>query len=129
MSLPLGPQVKAQQLPRTDVDRELHKHRIATTPYGDLLQPIDMTLKSGNIAQVEVVNLCALLWYLASQPDAGNAFLIEHLGSKDICNIAIYCDGVTPGNALRPDEGRSFEAVYWTISELPAWYRSKETIG
>jgi hypothetical protein len=80
------------------------------------------------VHEAEVVNISALFWYLASQSIANKEFLVKHLGSQ-VSNIAIYCDNVKPGNVLRPDEGRSFEAVYWTIMDLPAWSRSQKAVG
>ena len=35
--------------------------------------------------------------------------------------FAIYQDGVTPGNNMRPDSGRRFFSWMWTIRELPRW--------
>jgi hypothetical protein len=128
MSLPIAPQLRAQGLSRREVEDELHKHREVTTPYGDMLQHFNLPTTDGKVHEVEIVNMCAMLWYLASKSDAGKEFLVKHLGSK-VNNIAIYCDGVTPGNVLRPDEGRSFEAVYWTIMDLPAWFRSQKAVG
>ena len=43
--------------------------------------------------------------------------------------ICIYCDEVAPGNALRPDFGRKYHAIYWTILELPEWFRRRELKG
>jgi hypothetical protein len=37
----------------------------------------------------------------------------------------MYNDGVTPGNMIRPDKGRHFEALYWTLLEYPSWFRTR----
>jgi hypothetical protein len=50
------------------------------------------------------------------------------LGGKQ-CRIAFYCDGVKPGNVLRPDSGREFEAVYWTFMEFPDFFRTRSAFG
>jgi hypothetical protein len=35
-------------------------------------------------------------------------------------------DDVRPGNQLRPDLGRTYYAWYWTMLDLPGWYRASE---
>jgi hypothetical protein len=39
--------------------------------------------------------------------------------------LALYFDEVKPGNVLRPDKGRSLQCVYWTLLDLPDWFRSR----
>jgi hypothetical protein len=36
--------------------------------------------------------------------------------------IGMYLDDVMPGNAHRPDKGRSYVAVYWAFIDLPVWF-------
>ena len=40
----------------------------------------------------------------------------------------LYHDGVTPGNNLRPDCGRSFVSFLWSWLDLPIWLRSRERL-
>ena len=40
----------------------------------------------------------------------------------------LYHDGVTPGNNLRPDCGRSFVSFLWSWLDLPQWLRSRERL-
>ena len=54
--------------------------------------------------------------------DFGN-FILKHCGQS--CNIVLYMDKTTPGNVCRPDPGRSFHGVYFTIMELPEWFRTR----
>ena len=41
----------------------------------------------------------------------------------------LYTDEVFPANSeRRPDKGRAFYAFYWTILELPDWFRSRSEL-
>ena len=39
----------------------------------------------------------------------------------------IYLDKAVPGNNQRPDHGRAFQCIYFTILELPDWLRSRRS--
>ncbi len=43
----------------------------------------------------------------------------------DVGKLVFYVDECRPGNPLRPDRGRAVQCVYWTLSNLPHWYRSR----
>jgi len=116
--LPIAPQAAGLGL-TTHVGRmEIHKHDKAQTPFG----PLYIELVISPDLKVTCLNPFGFLWMAASQSECASAFFKEHLGCAKN-RIAFYCDGVTPGNVLRPDSGRSFEAIYWTFLELPRWYR------
>ena len=52
-------------------------------------------------------------------------FLKRHLhGSAAI--LVFYTNETTPGNAFRPDKGRTFEALTFTFLELPLWYIARK---
>ena len=40
--------------------------------------------------------------------------------------LVLYADEFTPGNALRPDSGRSTCAVYYTFENFPEWWRCRQ---
>ena len=40
-------------------------------------------------------------------------------------HLVFYSDDTTPGNQLRPDTNRQLACCYWTIMELPAWFRAR----
>ena len=50
----------------------------------------------------------------------------QHFGGR--LRFCLYHDGVTPGNNLRPDCGRSFVSFLWTWLDLPLWMRSREIL-
>ena len=43
--------------------------------------------------------------------------------------IVFYTDETTPGNNKRPDKGRSYEALLWTIKQLPDFFVQGSTVG
>jgi hypothetical protein len=103
--------------------KELHKWDTAETPYGPLYTSITC-----NGIKVDCLNPFAFLWQAAQLDERLGAIFEQHLSGK-VCRLALYCDGVKPGNVLRPDMGRSFEAVYWTFMELPDYFRSRCAFG
>jgi len=46
----------------------------------------------------------------------------------NILRMALYHDGVTPGNCRRPDVARSFVSWLWTWLELPHWMRQRSAL-
>ena len=71
-----------------------------------------------------VSNPFALLWAASAvQPKFGR-FSMRH--TRGQATIAFYTDETTPGNNLRPDKGRSYEALLWTIAELPEFFRLRK---
>ncbi len=126
--LAIAPQVVQHSANRNHAYDELHKWDRCTTPCGDLITELSVSTASGIDLKIPVLNPFALLWRSTSMSIEMSSFLQQHLGGK-VCRICLYCDGVTPGNALRPDKGRTFEAVYWTFLELPDWFRSHVDVG
>ena len=95
-----------------------------TTPYGDVLKAFEISASSG---PMKVHYVCPHAWLhlvCSSSPRFGE-FLVERLGHGLQGSICIYSDEVMPGNALRPDRGRQFLAIYWGIPQMPDWFRSR----
>jgi hypothetical protein len=67
----------------------------------------------------------ALLYQAALEAPAFARFMLHCLRGRSHGRVVIYNDGVTPGNNLRPDKGRHYEALYWSLLEFPSWYRSR----
>ena len=43
----------------------------------------------------------------------------------DAGDITVYLDGVRPGNVLRPDSGRVYYSIMWSLAQYPRWYASR----
>ena len=52
-------------------------------------------------------------------------FYAQHLKNKT-CKLVFHIDEARLGNVLRPDAGRSFHQIVWTIAELPFWHRNRQ---
>ena len=121
--LSVAPQAAGLGVSKHEAMSEVHKYDKVSTPFGPLYASLKLRTVGGDELPVQYLNPFATLWFFASISVHAAAFFAQHL-AKGMCRIAFYCDGVKPGNVLRPDVGRSFEAVYWTFFELPQWFRS-----
>ncbi len=100
---------------RRDVAEALASVNVQT-PYGKMRSNFELDSHT-----IEYINPFALLYETARR--GGGAFLRKHLGQQ-VSRIIVYADGVRAGNVLRPD-GRSYESIFWSLQELPPWYRSR----
>ena len=53
-------------------------------------------------------------------------FLCDYINDTGVCNIVIWSDETTSGNQLRTDQRRTFLSFYWTICELPGFFKSSD---
>ena len=90
------------------------------TPYG----PMEKSIK---VQDTIVKYICpmALLFASCAGSDTWAIFLTSVLLNK-VGRFILYLDDVTPGNALRPDHGRKYYALYWSLIEFPSWLRSRK---
>ena len=80
------------------------------TPYG----PIEKILSLGE----EVPFICpfALLWTATQRSAAFGEFLLSCLAGA-VGRLILFIDDCRPGNQLRPDQGRTYYAVFWSLQE------------
>ena len=76
----------------------------------------------GSEFEVHYLDFRSNFLYLSEQSPHFGKFILKHCGP--CCSLVLYMDKTTPGNVTRPDPGRSFHAVYFTILELPEWFRT-----
>jgi hypothetical protein len=103
-------------------DREFEE---IETPYGKLIKT--EVLSTGFMLKY----LCPFSWlYYVCMISSDFFNLMEKSLRDDVspptARIALYLDEVVPGNALRPDKGRAYLAVYWTFIDFPSWFRSSQ---
>jgi hypothetical protein len=116
-----------QQSSGKNVRRELDRRTALSTPYGDLICVLKLPPKEGS----ELVDWCfcnpfALLWLLCKRSSRWANFLRTHLRGKPHGGLVFYTDECTPGNSHHPSNPREFTGFYWTIAELPAWFRASK---
>jgi hypothetical protein len=62
-------------------------------------------------------------------PDLGEALGLSPASRQagaTPARLALYIDEVVPGNVRRPDDGRAYNAVYWTFIDFPAWFLASQ---
>ena len=109
------------------------------TPYGPLVKVMEAEREPPPEAPaaappdyIQINYICpfALLWLMCAtsgtffdllctaglqpQPSFGT-------GDRPVGRLAIYFDDVMPGNLHRPDKGRKYMALYWTLMDWPSW--------
>jgi hypothetical protein len=94
------------------------------TPYGTLRKALQV---GGQVLYYTCPS--AWLFLLSVQSSAFVDLLVRQLPISDGVSrgrLVLYADEVTPGNALRPDRGRTYYAFYWAIMELPNWFLASQ---
>ena len=89
----------------------------ATTPYGVVLQYMDLTVE-GKLYRWPFLDPFATLWY-SCQICPGYALMLRDSLAGTVGGIVIYADEVTPGNVLRPDSGTL--ARYRISNRITSW--------
>ena len=108
---------------KTYASRELHQTLATETPYGTLSKTMTIG-DEGNTMDFQYACPFAYMHHLSTLNEQFGEFLETHVGEKK-ASVAFYMDEVTPGNPLRPDNGRRYQAIYWTIQEVPSWLRTR----
>jgi len=128
--------------------RDDYKLEGLNTPYGTVVKRINVPgTQRASTVLVRYICPFAFLWYACSLSPEFFGFLATNLciasvvaapgaaslasaeaapGVKPLARIALYHDGITPGNINRHDKGRAYVAVYWTFLDFPAWFRATE---
>jgi hypothetical protein len=111
--------------------RTRQKLATAGTDYGPLVAVVKLPLKgtgsdSKNIIHMDLhvqAPLPMLLTACKQGPFAtmlGEALARKSANRAQPWNLVLYSDEVTPGNALKPDNRRKIQCVYWSFLELGA---------
>jgi hypothetical protein len=90
------------------------------TPYGTLIKTWEVAKTAAEDTYHKIAYLCpmALLYHLCSMSYSFACKL--QAACQSVGRIVIYMDDVTPGNIRRPDAGRCYMAVYWSLLDFPA---------
>ena len=97
------------------------------TLYGQLLGLLPIPGADGKVLHAEYIDPCALLSWAAatSLPFFRLVQWCVTTSPQKRLRFCLYHDGVTPGNNLRPDLGRSFLSFLWVFLEMPLWLRNR----
>jgi hypothetical protein len=116
---------------RVNLRQSRDQNIYAETPFGPILQFVDVVAKDDSIKQIPVANPFAALWTAATTCDPFRVFLRNKLLQKpptfeEPWRLVLYSDEVTPGNPLGTNNKRKFHAIYWSFLELGASALSRE---
>ena len=93
------------------------------TPFGPLLQTVQMTKADESSMDLFVAHPWALLDFCISKCGRLKAFMLKQLSiapctADNPWHLILYSDEVTPGNTHAPLNKRKFQAAYWSFIEF-----------
>ena len=119
-----GPSVETQ---RKNVHDAIYAPSRVITIYGKVCDTLE--IKCGDkVLSVDYAAPAAFLRFMSQESSHIGTF-IENCLRGSPGHVCIYADAVTPGNPHRPETSRKFQAIYWTIIQLPLWYRTRSDTG
>ena len=106
---------------------ELHRSRDIDTLHGKLTKQLMVVGQNGASMRIDYVSPIPLIVH-ACAVSIGFFRLMQMCVQQapgNVLRLVFYHDAVTPGNNLRPDQGRSFISFMWSFLELPQWLRHR----
>ena len=104
-----------------NLSRELAQYTDISTSYGKLLKRVELSDSFSWLIACPF----ALLWKLCQINKRFAHFIMQSVPSK-VGKLVLYTDGTTPGSNIVAWREREITVFYWTISDLPAWYRKRK---
>lgn len=101
--------------------RERHAAASVSTPYGPVVQTVTLPVRGGDVTLPVQAPLPMLYEAAKRKPfaDLLTKALARAPGTAARpWSLILYSDEVTPGNALKPDNKRKIQSVYWSFKEL-----------
>ena len=111
---------------RHTLREELRRTLDVNTPVGPLFGKVTLQLKSGGEFVLDHIRPQALLYTLCSRSRFFAAFWRQRLLVNAGSGFLLYTDETSCGNQLRPDARRKCQALYFSHSALPTWYRARQ---
>ena len=121
-------EVKKHGMPEGRTDRKaFRKSRdaecAAHTPYGLVVQTMEVWGKDDELRELPIAHPMALLWKATKECSSFRNLFLDRLQSNppsidNPLGLIIYTDEVTPGDPLAPMNLRKFHIIYWTFMEL-----------
>ena len=103
--------------------KKLHELPKVITPHGPIIKKTEVR-GNGNCLEVDYICPFALMQYASEVSGFWGHFLKQCMGNFPGA-VVLNNDKTVPGNALRPDHGRGYEAVYWSLLQFPTWLRER----
>ena len=88
---------------------------------------VDLPLLKGGVFKLGITSLSKALQYAVNSIPTYRETLRELYRQRPCSQsgpytLLLYADETTPGNNLRPDKGRAYEAITFTFKNLPHWF-------
>lgn len=120
-----------ERISRWDIGKATQELMEEPTPYGPLLQSIELVSTSGKPMQLQVANFLALLSKAFAGGGGFTAMLQKRLDLHPCSpdrpwKLALYADEVVPGNPLSNENRRKIWVVYVSFLELGPAILSQE---
>jgi hypothetical protein len=112
-----GADAPDSQIGRKAVAKALHADRGVDTPYGLIIDYMQIADNHGGTVKVEYINPFALIYICSMESDYFGNFFGRFLVNKG--RIALYCDEVSPSDGLKFDQHRAYNFVFFTFLDLP----------
>eukprot|EP00959_Pyramimonas_sp_CCMP1952_P455820 9472168-Pyramimonas_sp.AAC.1 len=136
LAIPLSAVGKvARELRRHDDDEDIPLNSIPTkvqnymssieAPFGPLVKHLHLPLKTGGYLDWPICCPFVLLYFMCNRSFAFGALLRDRVAGG-LANIVAWADETTSGNQQRPDMKRTFLSMYWSIADLPEFFRSSD---
>ena len=103
---------------RRDISKSVEKLVHVNTPFGQLVQTINLPVPGG--FKWQIIHPLALVFYLSTICPAFSSMLSSCWSA--MLRIVLYIDEARPGNVLRPDHARATQNIFWIFADSPEWY-------
>ena len=116
--------VREHGLPEAISRQSLKRVRVSAlpkdTPLGPLFREVEATTHTNDTMKIPSVSPLPVLWHLVRSCPSFSEWFWEKAQNSNISTplrIALYCDEVLPGDALKATNHRKMVCWYWTILE------------
>ena len=112
-----------EHLSRGTISRACAEAWSLTTSYGNLFQSVEVRLMDGELTLIHMLAPLPLLEHLLAEcrPFAERfwaSLQANPVSSVNPWSMGLYSDEVSPGNAIKHDNQRRSQVIYWTFVEL-----------
>ena len=107
---------------RQTIKRAREEKVDASTPFGKVVQQLEVDTVQGGAMQIPYAHPWALLHHALNSSQEFEAFVLKKMLQHDSSEtskwgIIFYSDEITPGNVLRHDNKRRVQGCYWSLRQ------------
>ncbi|CAE7599769.1 unnamed protein product [Symbiodinium sp. CCMP2592] len=114
---------------RSGIKRAREEQVAIDTPYGALIDNMQIKDKKGKERSFPTLNLKAWMWYVVKNllvSFFSRKFLEHPPKANTPWRVCLYCDEISPGNQLKQQNTRKIQAYYLSFHEFGAEFRCQE---